>query len=129
MFGGARQARLRNGSGEARRTAWGLLACRTKAGVSLRSLGRRWAQSCNLDCRERGQHGQWSRSRALRVRTGRIRLGVMVPRGTGITLGMYVMAWRVIAQRIKTRRSIMMLARRPTRPGVIPGHCGGVGVT
>jgi len=53
----------------------------------------------------------------------------MVPRGTGITLGMYVMAWRVIAQRIKTRRSIMMLARRPTRPGVIPGHCGGVGVT
>ena len=96
--------------------------------MSLRSLRRPWAQSCNLDCRERGQHGQWSRSRALRVRTGRIRLGVMVPRGSGITLGMYVMAWRVI-QRVKTRRTIAMIARRPTRPGVIPGQGGRIGVT
>jgi hypothetical protein len=70
------------GSGEARRTALGLLACGTEAGVGLRNLDGRHTQSCDLDCRQGGQYRQWSGARALRIRTGRIRLRVMMPGGT-----------------------------------------------
>ena len=69
------------GSGETRWTALGLLACRTEAGVGLRNLDGLHTQSCDLDCRQCGQYRQWSGSRALRVRTGRIRLRVMMPGG------------------------------------------------
>jgi hypothetical protein len=50
---------------------------------------------------------------------------MMVPCGTI----MNVMTCRVIGQRVKARRAIVMIARRPMQPGVIPGQGGRVRVT
>jgi hypothetical protein len=64
--------------------------------VSLRNRDGWRTQSCDLNCRQCGQYRQWSGSRALRVRTGRIRLGVMMPGG----MIMAVMTWRVMMAQV-----------------------------
>lgn len=95
-------------SGEARRTARGLLARWTEGGVSLRNLDGWRTQCCDLDCRQDRQYGQWSRSRALRIRTGGIRLRVMMP-GRRI---MSVMPWRVMTEGVTSRCAIVVMPRR-----------------
>ena len=95
-------------SGEARRTARGLLACGTEAGVSLRNLDGWRTQCCDLDCRHDRQYRQWSRSRALRIRTGGIRLRVMMPGGKIMS----VMPWRVMAEGVSSRCAIVVMPGR-----------------
>jgi hypothetical protein len=76
--------------------------------VSLRNLDGCRTQCCDLDCRQDRQYRQWSRSRALRVRTGGIRLRVMMPGGKI----MPVMPWRVMAVGVRSRCAIAVMPGR-----------------
>ena len=85
--------------------------------MSLRNLDGRRTQSCELYCRHDRQYRQWCRSRALRVRTGGIRLRVMMPRGKI----MPVKPWRVMPESVRRSRCVIAVMPR----GVILGqpHC------
>ena len=86
----------------------------------MRDLDGWRTQCCNLDCRQDRQYRQWSRSRALRVRTGGIRLRVMMPNGKIMS----VMPWRVMAEGV---RSLCAIAVMPGR--LILGQPLCVGIT
>ncbi len=82
-----RAARRRNvivnrDSGEVRRTAGRLLAIGSEVTVCLRGLDGKSRQGREQCCRQSRQLGQRSRSRALRVRTGWVRMRVVV--GTSV---------------------------------------------
>jgi hypothetical protein len=67
-------------SGESRRSARSLVAGGSEISVYLCNLWQQWLHTWHRRCAQHRERRQWRRSRTLRIGTGRIGLGVMMPR-------------------------------------------------